>query len=394
MSLIRHIFCAIQFQVTSPPSVRDVIRWPFSNVSIWNLPIGNNAAFKYAGISTTAATAIAGNQELMFINTSHPVTNIYYTSAAWSTDSRCNADIPLQVLLSTPFPPNFYIPDSPRHSYPTTFLLSDKTTLRQGQPLAHCDAAHPVTLNWFIDPSTFSESPSIYGPGFYGAHGGSGLSAFGGAIRMGEFIPGADGVVRPVRHALKINIQGSKYFYKSQSTAWNNCYFWPAKQCGGYSNFGGSNPYVGPGSLLALNSSVNIYNLGLTSIAGLAVAWTLQNYGAYIVDDSGWDGAAFAVEYGTSGDYLQQFSKAYGYTFQNGFQNENKWTRDVRTILNKLSVVTNWNAAAYSTVAASKGTLGVGGGAPKQSWAPRFGNPYVPTTSSTASPTSATRAPS
>eukprot|EP01037_Dinobryon_pediforme_P035463 gene35463-41860_t len=58
----------------------------------------------------------------------------------------------------------------------------------------------------------------------------------------------------------------------------------PIKCDGGVfsTNYGGTNPYLGPGSLLALNSSIDIYKIGLTSPPGLAVAWTLQNYGAYV----------------------------------------------------------------------------------------------------------------
>ena len=36
----------------------------------------------------------------------------------------------------------------------------------------------------------------LFGQGFYGAHGGSGLSSIGGTIRLGEMMPGAP----PTRH--------------------------------------------------------------------------------------------------------------------------------------------------------------------------------------------------
>ena len=379
------------FEVTPPPRVRDVYMWPYSNISIWNLPIGNGATYMPSGIAVTADTVVYADPSMIFLNVSEPVTNIYYNSAGWTGASRCDPTPPTTLVISTPFPSKFILTDTPQGNYPAIFLQKDKVTLRQGQPLARCDLNRVPTIGEVVDYTTSNgDNPSIYGPGFYGAHGGSGLSAFGGVLRFGELMPDANGVVHPVRHALQINLQASKYYYNTPSMTYANCFLWPAIKCDGSvfkTMYGGTNKYVSPGSLLAIDPSIDINKIGLASPAGLAVAWTLQNYGGYIVEDAVNDAISFATEQSISGRYIDQFYEGHGYTFENGYLNENDFTRDFRMLFNKLSVVTNWNAASYATVAASNGALGVGGGAPRQAWAPPLGNPKAPTIAATARPT-------
>jgi hypothetical protein len=48
----------------------------------------------------------------------------------------------------------------------------------------------------------------------------------GGTLRIGEFMPDANGVVRPVRHALKTLLNGANNYYKSSS--YSTCSRWPA----------------------------------------------------------------------------------------------------------------------------------------------------------------------
>jgi len=53
------------------------------------------------------------------------------------------------------------------------------------------------------------DDQDIYGSGMVGAHGGSGLSAIGGALRCGELTPTSGAI----RHALKMNLFGRKNIY-------------------------------------------------------------------------------------------------------------------------------------------------------------------------------------
>jgi hypothetical protein len=79
------------------------------------------------------------------------------------------------------------------------------------------------------------------------------------------------------------------------------------------SAYGGSNPALQPGSLLALPPSVNINALGLRSVPGLAFAWTLQNYGMYVVDNLGQDAATLCTETSPKGIFADQFAAAWKY---------------------------------------------------------------------------------
>mmetsp|Transcript_33846 Transcript_33846/g.46392 ORF Transcript_33846/g.46392 Transcript_33846/m.46392 type:complete len:1310 (+) Transcript_33846:70-3999(+) len=381
---LRPLVQCYQFVVTTPPTSRDVYKNPYSNVSIWNLPIGNGANYVAAGITSSISTGIDGEAMVLLLDPTQPPTNIYYSSAGWSAASRCDVDVINRVLINAPFPPGLILPDTPRKNYQTAFVMADRVTIRQGLPLAHCSTTQSPTLFNLIDPAytyavTITETPSILGPGTYGVHGNTGLSGLGGTIRLGEFIPDAQGIIQPVRHALKANIRASQYFFKGMTAS--TCFKWPAIICGGYSSYTGTNQYLSAGSLLALSSAYDITNIGLVSEPGKALAWTLQNYGVYLVDDSGWDAFALITELNSAADYKNTFRTAYGFDFFAAPGNENVWAKDVRKLFSLLSIITNWNAATYNTVKASKGTLGVGGGAPRQPWAPPITPLLIPPTS-------------
>ena len=59
---------------------------------------------------------------------------------------------------------------------------------------------------------------------------GSGLSALGGAIRVGELLP----TTGPIRHALKLELFAKQYYYWKVGTTTNEtCWRWPAIACDG-----------------------------------------------------------------------------------------------------------------------------------------------------------------
>ena len=176
----------------------------------------------------------------------------------------------------------------------------------------------------------------IYGDGRPGSHGGSGLSAFGGSIRMGELRPGQIGM----NHVLKVNVYAHEALFKcadqdGRATPGNtadDCFRWPAYWGDGYAvgwygtasndparygvfsdNF---NTAMKMGSLLAIPATgpyaTNIDSLGLETVPARQLAWTLQNYGAYIVDDT--HGPAFALntENGADGSKQDEFWNDWG----------------------------------------------------------------------------------
>jgi hypothetical protein len=158
--------------------------------------------------------------------------------------------------------------------------MPDNATLLQSQPLCRCNLTSNVT--------TLYRAPdaNLYGDGILGAHGGSGLSSIGGTLRLGELFPDEanGGLVRPARHALKGNLFGHLNYFRN-GTYRPSSFRWPAVSCDGYFDDGssisynGTNPALKPGSLLALNATVDITKLGLVTVPALHLAWTLQNYG-------------------------------------------------------------------------------------------------------------------
>jgi hypothetical protein len=90
------------------------------------------------------------------------------------------------------------------------------------------------------------------------------------------------------------------------------------------------------------------------------IAWTLQNYGAYCVDDAARSVYSIATETGPDGAVTSQFQAAWGLPFVSGVR-DTAWARDIATIFAHLDVVDNNSPA----------TIG-GGGARLQPFAPPF----------------------
>jgi hypothetical protein len=146
-----------------------------------------------------------------------------------------------------------------------------------------------------------------------------------------------------------------------------DCFRWPAVKADTYAlqNYGSmsgnpniSNTAYKMGALFALPGSISISSLNLETEPGRQLAWTLQNYGGYVVDDAA--GASFylTTERGPAGDFLQQFQQDWGFDFEQTQSsidsNATAWVRDIRKILTSLQIVDN-------NVATSIG----GGGTPR-----------------------------
>jgi hypothetical protein len=206
---------------------------------------------------------------------------------------------------------------------------------------------------WIVD---------LYGDGIAGAHGGSGLSALGGSIRLGELRPGQQGMT----HALKINVYSQWELFHATTQAGG--FRWPATTADCDSCYGtvtgpnNNNPAMKMGALLAIPPSINIGNLGLETEPAKQLAWTLQNYGAYIVDSTGGAAFAFSVEEGAAGSFQAQFKADWGFPFYQWVINNTPWSRDIQRIRPVLQVVDNNSPTSIG-----------GGGTPRQPLAPPIG---------------------
>lgn len=341
--------------VPAPSASRDALKWPFASNSIWNMPIGSNAVYVAANLP-----AVPGNdswapmpqvdEEHIIMKPTAPMTAVYYSSAGWSGQNRCNATG--GVLLNVPIPAN-YVVGSGVTNASAVALQSDGRTLIHMQPLARCSAGGAATAL-----VTFP-AVDLYGTGITGSHGGSGLSAIGGSLRVGELRPGSQGP----KHALKVNVYAKQSLFRC--TTQSDCYRWPATTADGYAVgwYGAvgnnANSAMKMGALLAIPATRDINSLGLETAPAKQLAWTLQNYGAYIVDDT--YGASFAlnVENGPDGSLPAQFKTDYGFDFEQRVNSNSGWSRDMQRLSQALSVVNN----------NSPTTIG-GGGTPRQPLAP------------------------
>lgn len=143
-------------------------------------------------------------------------------------------------------------------------------TIKQTQPFAHCTPNEATSRYMF-------EDTDLYGDGLYGAHGGSGLSAVGGALRCGE---------------------------------------------------------------LALPVWMDLDSLGLETKPARILAEAFQNFGAYLVDDTAWDVYAIVTEWSPEGRFAEEFEKNWGFPINDSNKNT-PWNRDMDKIYLNLHVVVN-----------------------------------------------------
>jgi hypothetical protein len=112
------------------------------------------------------------------------------------------------------------------------------------------------------------------------------------------------------------------------------------------------------GALLALPASLDLSTLGLRTEPAKELAWTLQNYGGYVVDNTGQSRWDFAVERGPAGKFVDQFLADWNIQFD-GDDRTTDWAHDISAIFLHLAVVDNNTPT----------TIG-GGGTPRQPLAP------------------------
>ncbi len=239
------------------------------------MPIGTGAVYVPADIAPPTAKTSISDQDIIIMDPTAPLTRLIQSGGGWG-GNRCNASGP--PLISVPIPADFMV-SSGSHNDALAVVMPDGQTVVQGQPFARCSAGGPGTLKALVPPA------NLYGAGILGAHGGSGLSSLGGTILLNQLVPGG-----AIRHALKVNLDAGADLFPSPGFRWpairhDSC----APGC-----YGGTVPALEMGSLLAIPASVNINALGLQTAPARMLAWTLQNYGAYVADNT--SQSAFSIE--------------------------------------------------------------------------------------------------
>jgi hypothetical protein len=327
------------------PGTRNKYLWPFASSSIWNMPIGSGADYVAAHIAPPTAKTLISDQDIIVMDPSAPLTPLLPSSAGWGGGDRCSGSG--SALASVPIPSDFMVSSNGRNDA-LAVVMPDGQTVIQGQPFARCAAGGMGTV------MVMAPSDNLYGAGILGAHGGSGLSSLGGTILLNQLVPG--GVIR---HALKVNVDAATDLYPNPGFRWpairhDSC----APGC-----YGGSVPNLEMGSLLAIPTTVDINALGLETAPGRMLAWTLQNYGAYVADNTAQSAFSIETEDSPGGSVVSQFQQTWGFPFEAPAGNGTPWSHDINVILANLAVVANNSPSSIG-----------GGGTPLQPLAPPIGN--------------------
>jgi hypothetical protein len=369
-------------------SSRNPLLWPFSSESIWNMPIGSGATYVNSGF-VDLKDAYADPDHYFVCPQIDPdililTPNETVTPIELNTDWNGNRCVDMgATLYSVPIPTSYVVPDNNMNGC-AAILAADGRTIKQNQPFTRCTAGSYAT-SWV----TFADE-DLYGAGIGGSHGGSGLSALGGTIRMGEMRPGMQGP----SHALKFYCDPCLYFGNVSSepnarrwpatlsdSAWNDygspsTSGWPEVYASSASN---NTTAAKMGMLVAIPANVSLTSFGIESEPGAQLAWTLQNYGMYAVDSSGLGaGMGISAETGPNGSKEAEFLSDYGYAMQQHMSrtsiNENRqppnfgaptpWSRDMMRIWMQLKIVDNNTSSSIG-----------GGGNPRQPLAPTITAP-------------------
>jgi hypothetical protein len=351
---------------------RNPLYWPFAQTSIWNTPIGSGAVYVPANLPavpddpTDAVDAEWSpmpniDKERIVLTPTAPLTMIEFSNAGWdSTRDRCVATggTIAGLPVAVPMPANYVVSGSNGNDG-AAFLMPDRHTLIQTEPFTRCVAGGPATSIARVTDN--GVDADLFGDGRVGAHGGSKLSTLGGTIRIGEMRRGSRGP----RHALKVSLWEKMEYYNCSTQS--DCSRWPALVAdkNAATNYGSinnnQNQAMKMGALLAIPASVNINTIGLESEPGLQIAWTLQNYGAYIVDSAGGPGLTLCAEDGVAGSKDDEFLTDYGLTLKVRSRDNTPWSRDLERIRPLLHVVDNNSPTSIG-----------GGGTPRQILAPPF----------------------
>jgi hypothetical protein len=341
---------------------RDPYLWPFAQNSIWNMPIGSNATYTPANLEMPTKGMLTLDEDYIVLTPDAPDMKVYWCSVRWGEGDRCTPNQPLNLQANVPIPQSFVVSpqtwDGTKPNAGIAVLLKDKRTIWQSQPFAHCTQGGDATTGY-----VYADNQDLYGQGYYGSHGGSRLSVLGGSIRNHELSPTSG----PIRHAIKMNICGKKNLYYD---AVNKGFRWPAlaADAAAPTDYGKDRttpavPECRMGALMAIPEKVTIESLGLETQPAKMIAQALQDYGGYVVDDTGWDVFAIETEWGPNGRFRDEFKKNWGFDFVVSMSQatSTQWGRDIVKIYKALNIVTNNSATSIG-----------GGGTPRQELAPPF----------------------
>ena len=326
------------------PPCRDRFLEPFSSASVWNTAIGSEAHFSATNLFASAArhpTQFHNDQDFFIrIDSNDPLTD-WVDQGDWGKGDHCTVtgSVVSQIRLPREWTSasdcdgaaksdasNCRSKFNQSNNNAMGVLLEDNATIVQMQPAYRCGFGAPLLArfgNGTSDgcPQQFPNTTSIFGDGALGSHGGSGLSGVGGTIRSGELLPDAP----PIAHALKLELQHHWYYGLAKLAAdspyngGRSQYVWPATGSDSGSEhtpgglYGGTDPHVAPGALLAIPSAIAA-SVATSTAIGAKLKAALTTYGGYIVDDTGGENSvAICMEADVNAEMRAHYSFAMTY---------------------------------------------------------------------------------
>jgi hypothetical protein len=321
------LLCSAPAATTGGNTCRDAYRQPFLATSIWNTPLGSGAQLKDAGLGEFSTGQFHDDENFVVprgVDTVDLINQGWWgptpapargeCPAANASNTYCHCVVFGKASGTQLSIPHGWTTGSQAGNNGATFMLN-VTHAVQMQPTYRCAPGSPVLAQWEqwrLSPPTGPSDRylvSLWGSGSYGAHGGSGLSSLGGQIRRGELNESAP----DIQHALSFELFAHKWYFCSESQRANgtgpssnrsSCFRWPALTADSYAVtkghelvYGGTNPYLQPGSLLAVpaHAAASIATK-LKTVVGKRILKALTRFGAYLVDDA-------------AGTYLGKFGK-------------------------------------------------------------------------------------
>ena len=210
---------------------RDRLRQPFAATSVWNHPLGSGAVMKPARIfdrrlGRPLPASFHNDQEWIFsVSARDPEVD-------WHDGYFGSCKVEGAAVAKVRLPREFTTDCGPNNN-PAAILQPDNRTLLQFQPIYRGSPGGPMMGQHFGtvwghgQDTCQGEDCDIFGAGRTGAHGGSGLSAIGGAIRVGELLDRTP----PISHALKLELHAKEYYF------WEPGVTTRAPECGGRNRF-------------------------------------------------------------------------------------------------------------------------------------------------------------
>ena len=317
--------------VSATPA-RNADSWPFTYDSVWNIPIASTATYATAGITSNDLSETLFSSDYDSTNPSFPVSTLTNanSTAGSPTNEYGNPQTigPVSVYADPGITAGASVPTGQWNTC-SAWLGTDGKTVYQGQT-TELNADGQPTFGGTAD-NTWG-TVQIEGEGVTGCHGGSGLSGLGGTLTLADLSQSG-----PITHALKVALDGVYNYYGA-----NGGYQWPAVNAdGGYNipgngnYYGGTNPNVEEGSLLALPPSISPSSFSNPIVQKIATA--MQDYGAYIVDTTAtgtYDNSAVITNYNAAATLVTDVCSS-------GCGNASAFPSQLNTLLTELEVVTN-----------------------------------------------------